>query len=154
MRAALLDWKQVKGEWKQVESKVEECAVKSANDDVKCTFRPKTGGVYRVTARIYDDRERANESELTLWVAGGKQPPQREVTQEKAELIPDRKEYRAGDVAEIVVQSPCVPAFGTRPNRALQHERILTHAEDSARRSIHAEHTRAGRSRRRCGARR
>ncbi|HYH86968.1 MAG TPA: Ig-like domain-containing protein, partial [Pyrinomonadaceae bacterium] len=112
MRAALLEWKQVKGVWKQVESKVEECSVKSGADDVKCTFRPKTGGVYRVNARIYDDRERANESELTLWVAGGKQPPRREVAQEKAELIPDRKEYRAGDVAEILVQSPFIPAEG------------------------------------------
>jgi uncharacterized protein YfaS (alpha-2-macroglobulin family) len=112
MRAALLDWKQIKGEWKQVESKAEECSVKSASEDVKCTFRPKTGGVYRVTARIVDDRERANESELTLWVAGGKQPPRREVAQEKADLIPDRKEYRAGDTAEILVQSPFVPAEG------------------------------------------
>lgn len=112
MRAALLDWKQVKGEWKQIESKAEECTVKSGSEDVKCTFRPKTGGMYRVTARVYDDRERPNESELTLWVAGGKQPPRREVAQEKAELIPDRKEYRAGDTAEILVQSPFVPAEG------------------------------------------
>jgi uncharacterized protein YfaS (alpha-2-macroglobulin family) len=112
MRAALLDWKQVKGEWKQVESKAEECSVKSADGEVKCAFRPKAGGVYRVTARVLDDRERANESELTLWVAGGKQPPRRGVEQEKAELIPDRKEYRAGDTAEILVQSPFVPAEG------------------------------------------
>jgi uncharacterized protein YfaS (alpha-2-macroglobulin family) len=112
MRAALLDWKQVKGEWKQVESKTEECSVKSANESVKCTFRPKTGGVYRVTARVTDERERANESELTLWVAGGKQPPRRDVSQEKAELIPDRKDYRAGDTAEILVQSPFTPAEG------------------------------------------
>ena len=112
MRAALLDWKQVKGEWKQVESKTEECAVRSANDAVKCTFRPKTGGVYRVTARVLDERERPNESELTLWVAGGRQPPRRDVSQEKAELIPDRKEYRAGETAEILVQSPFTPAEG------------------------------------------
>jgi uncharacterized protein YfaS (alpha-2-macroglobulin family) len=68
--------------------------------------------VYRVTARVLDDRERPNESELTLWVAGGKNPPQRDVSQEKAELIPDRKEYRAGETAEILVQSPFVPAEG------------------------------------------
>jgi uncharacterized protein YfaS (alpha-2-macroglobulin family) len=112
MRAALLDWKQVKGEWKQVESKAEECTVKSASGEVKCTFRPGAGGVYRVTARVLDDKERANESELTLWVAGGKQPPRRGVEQEKVELIPDRKEYHAGDTAEILVQSPFVPAEG------------------------------------------
>src|SRR5205085_3233956 len=112
MRAALLDWKQLKGEWKQVESKAEECTLKSAGEEVRCTFRPKAGGVYRVTARVLDDRGRANESELTLWVAGGKQPPRRGVEQEKAELIPDRKEYRAGDTAEILVQSPFTPAEG------------------------------------------
>ncbi|HWS88172.1 MAG TPA: DUF6049 family protein [Pyrinomonadaceae bacterium] len=113
MRAALMEWKQVKGQWQQVESKTpEECTVKSSNEAVRCTFRPKQGGVYRVTARVYDDRERPNESELTLWVAGGKQPPRREVSQESVELIPDRKEYRAGETAEILVQSPFTPAEG------------------------------------------
>jgi hypothetical protein len=112
MRSAQLEWKQVRGRWQQVEGEAEECTVSSAADAVKCTFRPKAGGVYRVTARVYDDRERPNESELTLWVAGGKTPPRRDVSQEKAELIPDRKEYRAGETAEILVQSPFVPAEG------------------------------------------
>ncbi|HEX8149940.1 MAG TPA: DUF6049 family protein [Pyrinomonadaceae bacterium] len=113
MRAALLEWKNVKGQWQQVESKTpEECTVKSAGDAVRCTFRPKAGGTYRVTARVYDDRERPNESELTLWVAGGKTPPRRGVEQEKVELIPDRKEYRAGETAEILVQAPFTPAEG------------------------------------------
>jgi alpha-2-macroglobulin len=113
MRAALLEWKYTKGQWQQSESKdAEECTVKSGSDAVRCTFRPKAGGTYRVTARVYDDRERPNESELTLWVAGGKNPPRRDVSQEKVELIPDRKEYRAGDVAEILVQAPFTPAEG------------------------------------------
>ncbi|MFL6257179.1 MAG: alpha-2-macroglobulin family protein, partial [Pyrinomonadaceae bacterium] len=113
MRAALLEWKYLKGQWQQSESKdAEECTVKSTADAVRCTFHPKAGGTYRVTARVYDDRERPNESELTLWVAGGKTPPRRDVSQETVELIPDRKEYRAGDVAEILVQSPFTPAEG------------------------------------------
>ncbi|HWW77918.1 MAG TPA: alpha-2-macroglobulin family protein, partial [Pyrinomonadaceae bacterium] len=112
MRAAPLEWKYSNGQWKQVEGAAEECAVKSAGDAVKCAFSPKAGGTYRVTARVLDDRERPNESELTLWVAGGKQPPQRGVAQEKVELIPDRKEYAAGQTAEILVQSPFVPAEG------------------------------------------
>ena len=112
MRAAPLEWKQVRGRWRQVEGTAEECVVKSAADAVKCTFRPKAGGTYRVTARVYDDRERPNESELTLWVAGGKNPPRRDVSQEKADLIPDRQEYRAGETAEILVQAPFFPAEG------------------------------------------
>ncbi|HVS20975.1 MAG TPA: alpha-2-macroglobulin family protein, partial [Pyrinomonadaceae bacterium] len=110
MRAVLLDWKQVKGEWKQVEVNPQDCSVQSAADAVKCTFTSKEGGTYRVTATIRDDRGRANESELTLWVAGGKRPPKTGVEEEKVELIPDRKEYKAGDTAQILVQAPFYPA--------------------------------------------
>ena len=113
VRAALMEWKYAKGQWQQAEAKeAEECVVRSASDAVRCNFRPKAGGTYRVTARVYDDRERPNESELTLWVAGGKNPPRRGVEQEKVELIPDRREYRAGDTAEILVQAPFTPAEG------------------------------------------
>ncbi|MBA3715739.1 MAG: hypothetical protein H0W76_25380, partial [Pyrinomonadaceae bacterium] len=112
MRAALLDWTFEKGAWVQKETNPQECTVKSANEAVKCTMPTKAGGMYRVTARVMDDRERLNESELTLWVAGGKRPPQRDVTQESIELIPDRKEYRAGETAEILVQPPFYPAEG------------------------------------------
>jgi uncharacterized protein YfaS (alpha-2-macroglobulin family) len=112
MRAVLLDWVYEKGEWKQKETNAQDCTVKSASDAVKCTFTPKLGGMYRVTARIQDDRERPNESALTLWVAGGKTPPKRDVEQETIDMIPDRKEYKAGETAEILVQSPFYPAEG------------------------------------------
>jgi len=59
-----------------------------------------------------DDKERRNQSSLTLWVAGGKTPPKRDVEQEEAPLIPDRKDYHPGDTAEILVQSPFFPAEG------------------------------------------
>ncbi|HXG68554.1 MAG TPA: alpha-2-macroglobulin family protein [Blastocatellia bacterium] len=112
MRAVRLDWVFEKGQWQQKEVDPQECNVRSTTDPVTCRFETKEGGTYRVTATVYDDRERANQSELTLWVAGGKRPPQRDVEQEKAELIPDRKEYQAGDTAEILVQSPFYPAEG------------------------------------------
>jgi uncharacterized protein YfaS (alpha-2-macroglobulin family) len=112
MRAVLLDWVYEKGQWTQKEKNAEDCTVQSASDVVRCTFRPKEGGTYRVTARIQDERERPNESALTLWVAGGKTPPKREVEQETVEMIPDRKEYKAGDTAEILIQSPFYPAEG------------------------------------------
>lgn len=112
MRAVLLDWVYKKGEWKQEELNPQECVVKSSEDAVKCIFTPSVGGTYRVTAKIMDDHERRNESELTLWVAGGKQPPKRDVEQEKVEMIPDHKEYQPGEVAEILVQAPFYPAEG------------------------------------------
>jgi len=112
MRAVLMDWVFEKGEWKQRETNPQECTAKSAADPVQCRFETKEGGQYRITATIRDDRERKNESELTLWVAGGKVVPKRNIEQEDAQLIPDRKDYRAGDTAEILVQAPFYPAEG------------------------------------------
>ena len=127
MRAVMLDWVQEKGVWKQKETNPQDCNVKSANAAVKCTFTPKLGGMYRVTATIVDDKERPNQSALTLWVAGGKQPPKRDVEQESIEMIPDRKEYKAGETAEILVQSPFYPAEGVltlRRSGILKSERF------------------------------
>jgi uncharacterized protein YfaS (alpha-2-macroglobulin family) len=112
IRAVLMDWVFEKGEWKQQETNPQECTVRSAADPVQCRFEIKEGGQYRVAATIQDDRERKNESELTLWVAGGKVVPKRDIEQEDAQMIPDRKEYRAGDTAEILVQAPFYPAEG------------------------------------------
>ncbi|HKV41320.1 MAG TPA: MG2 domain-containing protein, partial [Blastocatellia bacterium] len=112
MRTVLLDWKYKHGEWKQVETSPQECEVSSGPDPVRCTFQPKEGGTYKVTATVMDEKERRNQSSLTLWVAGGKQPPLRDVEQETATLIPDKKDYKSGDTAEILVQSPFYPADG------------------------------------------
>ncbi|HJU55233.1 MAG TPA: MG2 domain-containing protein, partial [Pyrinomonadaceae bacterium] len=112
MRAVMLDWVYEKGKWQQKEKNPQDCTVQSGADVVKCTFTPKLGGMYRVTARIQDDRERPNESALTLWVAGGKQPPKRDVEQETVEMIPDKREYKAGETAEILIQAPFAPAEG------------------------------------------
>src|SRR5215470_6214703 len=112
MRAVLIDWTYENGELKERETNPQECVIKSGENATQCRFETREGEHYHVTARIYDDRERPNETELTLWVAGGKQPPQRDLAQEKVELIPSAKEYKVGDTAEILVQSPFFPAEG------------------------------------------
>lgn len=112
MRAVLLDWEYEGGQWKEKEKNPQDCVVRSTSAPVKCTFQTKEGGSYRVSASVMDDRERRNESEMRLWVAGGKTIPKRDVEQETVELIPDRKEYKPGDTAEILVQSPFTPAEG------------------------------------------
>lgn len=112
MKAVLKDWTFDKGEWKQTVVEEQNCNVQSAQNPVKCEFKPTKGGVYTITARVLDDRERPNESEITVWVAGGKTEPKRNVEKEEAQLIPDKKDYKAGDVAEILVQSPFADAEG------------------------------------------
>ena len=59
-----------------------------------------------------DELGRKNQSRITRWVSGGKQPPSRSLAQEDVTLIPDKDEYHPGDTAKILVQSPFSPAEG------------------------------------------
>jgi uncharacterized protein YfaS (alpha-2-macroglobulin family) len=121
---------------------------KSAETAQKCTFVAKQGGRYTITARVMDDRERPNESEITIWVPGGKTPPKRNVEQEEAQIIPDKKDYAPGDTAEILVIAPFENAEGVltlRRDGLVKTERFSmkessNHFENSARRKIFAEH--------------
>ncbi|HZH34791.1 MAG TPA: MG2 domain-containing protein, partial [Pyrinomonadaceae bacterium] len=112
IKAVLKDWTFNKGIWTEETTDEQICRIKSSESISVCDFTAKAGGVYTITATVLDDRERRNESELTLWVAGGKSVPKRNVEQEEANLIPDKKEYAAGETAEILVMSPFVPAEG------------------------------------------
>jgi uncharacterized protein YfaS (alpha-2-macroglobulin family) len=112
IKAVLKDWQFDKGEWKEVTVDEQFCTVKSAESPQKCTFVAKNGGRYIVTATVMDDRERFNESEITIWVPGGKQPPKRNVEQEEVQIIPSKKDFAPGDIAEMLVISPFTPAEG------------------------------------------
>ena len=112
MRAARMEWKYTLGTWQQQEADVQECSVGSTLEPVTCSFATTLGGEYRITATIQDAQGRTNQSELTRWVSGGKRPVSRNVEQEDATLIPDKELYQPGDTAEILVQSPFVPAQG------------------------------------------
>ncbi|MBA3334684.1 MAG: hypothetical protein H0T08_03655, partial [Acidobacteria bacterium] len=111
MKAILKDWVFDKGSWQEKTIDEQTCNIITAETKY-CTFTARQGGRYTITARVLDNRERPNESELTIWVPGGKTPPKRNVKKEEANLIPDKKDYAPGDVAEILVHSPFVPAEG------------------------------------------
>ncbi len=112
MKAVLKDWAFDKGAWKEVTLDEQVCTVASADTAQKCTFVAKQGGRYTIIATVMDDRERFNESEFTVWVPGGKTPPKRSVEQEEVQIIPSKKDFVPGDVAELLVISPFVPAEG------------------------------------------
>ncbi|MGI8640467.1 MAG: alpha-2-macroglobulin family protein, partial [Pyrinomonadaceae bacterium] len=112
IKAVLKDWTFDKGSWKEETIDEQTCNIKSTEKPQNCKFVAKAGGVYTITARVMDDKERFNESEITVWVAGGKTPPKRNVEQEEVQLIPNKKDFVPNDVAEILVQSPFVPAEG------------------------------------------
>jgi len=110
VKAVRLDWEFKKGKLKRKELDPQVCTVKAAKDPVPCSFATNKGGTYEVLATIVDAKGRANQTKLTFWVAGGEQPPERDLTRERVELIPDKQEYRAGETAELLVQAPFYPA--------------------------------------------
>ncbi len=112
VKAVLKDWTFDKGSWQEVTVDEQTCNIKSADKGVSCKFTAKQGGRYTITARVMDDRERFNESELTIWIPGGKTVPQRSVEQQEAQIIPDKKEYAPNDAAEILVIAPFENAEG------------------------------------------
>ena len=112
IKALLKDWQFDKGRWEEKTIDEQTCTVKSSEKAGKCAFVAKQGGRYTITATVMDDRERFNESEMTVWVPGGKMPPKRNVEQEQVQIIPSKKEYAPGEVAELLVISPFTPAEG------------------------------------------
>ncbi|MBM3190039.1 MAG: hypothetical protein FJZ90_15120, partial [Chloroflexi bacterium] len=112
VRAVRLRWVFVKGEWQEQEADEQVVELVSAEEPISCRFETPEGGTYRITATIEDGSGRPNLTQILRWVSGGKQPSRDKVEQEEAVLIPSQERYQPGDTAEILVQSPFVPAEG------------------------------------------
>ena len=110
IRAVRTVWKQKKGEMVETEVDPQTCERESAAKPVRCSLPAKEGGSYRITATVVDEQGRRNETEMTMWVAGGELPAPRRVEQETVLMIPDRESYEAGQVAKIAVGAPWSPA--------------------------------------------
>ena len=110
--AELKDWEQIKGEWQETIVDTQTCQIKSGTDAVSCDFNAKRGGTFTIKASVLDRKERRNESELEVWVAGAHVEPSRDVEKETVELIPDKEEYAPNQTAEILVNAPFFPAEG------------------------------------------
>ena len=106
---------------------MQEREVESKATPVQVRFDGREGGSWRVVARVNDEQDRRNETELLVWVAGGRLPPRRDLEKDEVTLVPDRKEYGAGDVARILVLAPFAPAEGLltlRRSGLLREERF------------------------------
>ncbi len=112
VKAVRLVWTNEKGKWIEKAVDPKTCTVESADKAQTCNFVANEGGRYKITARVVDDRERPNESELTIWVPGGERPKDRDLKQQNVDIIPSQKDYKPGDTAELLVLSPFAPAEG------------------------------------------
>ncbi len=111
VRVARLSWGN-RGDH-DVEEGVGECRLTSTGrEPVVCALPAKSGGLHRATAVVTDGKGRKSESQVMIFVAGGRVQPDRRVDTDRVRLVPDKAEYSAGDVAEIAVIPPWSPAQG------------------------------------------
>ncbi len=111
LKSVRLDWQQKGHSYKEIELDPQVCTIKSGKDAVSCSLPTSRGGQHRITAIVTDEKGRKNKTQLRYWVTGGT-PDSRNVDADKVKLVADKKEYRAGDTAEVLVIAPFFPAEG------------------------------------------
>ncbi len=131
VRAARVKWAWKNGQYEEEEVDPQLCEFNTTDEVGSCSFETSVGGTYRIVATTVDDRGRRNFSEITRWVSGGERPIARNVELEEVSLIPDRDDYSPGQTAEILVQSPIVPAEGfmTLRRNGMVEQRRFTMSE-------------------------
>ncbi|HEX2679349.1 MAG TPA: alpha-2-macroglobulin family protein, partial [Polyangiales bacterium] len=110
VRGVRHDTESSQGETKQVERDVQLCTFTSTDAPSKCTFKPAQAGSYELTARVIDDVGRANQTRTSIWVTGPTTTGPSNLEEGQVQVVADRKEYKAGDVAHVLLQSPFAPA--------------------------------------------
>ncbi len=100
------------GEYRELETVVQQVTITSAEAPVKVTLSPPKGGTYRIRAEVADEQGRLNRTDYTMWKAGGLLPSKNKVELEAVTMVPDRKEYAPGQTANILVMAPFAEGEG------------------------------------------
>ena len=96
----------------QKETQVELKKVTTSETPSKVSFKPKKGGTYRIKAFVRDSKDRLNQTEYTFWKAGGDLPSKDKVELEDLTVVPDKKEYKPGDKAKLLIMAPFADGEG------------------------------------------
>ena len=96
----------------------------------QATFTPPEGGVYLAVATVTDAGNRPQTSSTLMWVADSRYGGWRnDPTEKRMDLVADKQEYRPGDIASVLVQSPFegpVNAWLTIERGSLIEQRLIT----------------------------
>lgn len=92
------------------ETAVGTCAVQSAQKPVRCAIKAAKAGYYVLRLRGQDRRGNPLQTSFGIYVTGPDYVPWRRDAQPKVELVPDRKRYKVGQVARIMIKAPFTPA--------------------------------------------
>jgi uncharacterized protein YfaS (alpha-2-macroglobulin family) len=93
---------------KVVDQVVSRCELTTAVEPQSCKLAAANGGYFVVVARAKDDKQRPLEAAYGLYGVGSGEGygGWGDSDQAKVELVLDKKEYRVGDTARVLVKSP------------------------------------------------
>ncbi len=77
-----------------------------AHGRAQVSFTPEEGGTYKVLASGVDEHGNEVRSAAFMWVSGGSYINWRQENNDRINLVPDKKEYKPGETATILVPSP------------------------------------------------
>ena len=114
VKAARIDSEQKGTEWEERELETQTCEVTAppagSSDKLRCSFKTQQGGSWRVWSIVTDEHGRKNQTTTSLWVIGADRPKDRGLDRARVNLVLDKKEYKPGDLAEVLVVAPFAPA--------------------------------------------
>ncbi|MGQ0603138.1 MAG: Ig-like domain-containing protein [Anaerolineales bacterium] len=76
------------------------------NGVAKASFTPTKGGTYKVAVSGVDGGGRTVKTATYLWVTSGDYVTWRQSNDDRISLVADKRDYRPGDTAEILIPSP------------------------------------------------
>ncbi|MCX7069769.1 MAG: MG2 domain-containing protein [Gammaproteobacteria bacterium] len=82
------------------------CKGRSGAGPERCAFTPDAGGQYRITAMVRDSRNRLHRSSAWKWAAGKNRFLWEDADDFGLSLEADRKTYKVGDTARVLVKNP------------------------------------------------
>ena len=122
-------------QWKLEETPVYTTTVTTdAAGTAVAAFTPDKGGSYRVRAFARDQRENQIRSSTYLWISSDTFISWRQENNDRIELITDKKSYKPGETARILIPSPFqgqVKALLTIERGHILNHRLLTLTSNS-----------------------
>lgn len=95
-----------RGVSKVVDRSLGRCEVLSANEPTSCELAVPAAGYYLLVARGKDDRGNLAEAASFIYASGPGEPTWQDSERRSVNLVLDKKSYRIGERAKVLVKSP------------------------------------------------
>jgi alpha-2-macroglobulin len=93
-----------------VDKVVATCQLVTAAVPRSCRLEAKTAGYLLVVARARDEKQRGVESAVGMYGIGAGEPSFGDDDRASVEIVPNKREYRVGETARLLVKSPFAEA--------------------------------------------